>query len=127
VVTGLLFQAFSWAGGLGGYSMLAGVDPQQALQYRRDFRYYPNNLIPMSEYERILGRKATFKDFQDLYAILGDKLFQNQKERVTDVMGMIPGSSDDPGWWTELLEQRKVDRLVEREKLVPESANIKKF
>jgi len=107
--------------------MLAGVDPQDALQYRRDFRYYPTNLIPMSEYEKFLGRKATFKDFQDLYAILGDKLFENQKERPTDVMGMIPGSSDDPEWFTEMVEQRKIERLAEKEKPVAETANIKKF
>lgn len=108
--------------------MLAGVDPKEALQYRRDFRYYPNNLVPMSEYEKFLGRKATFKDFQDLYDILGDKLFENQKERITDVVGMIPGSdSKDPDWFKELLEQRKMEKLREKEMPIPETSSINKF
>ena len=59
------------------------------------------------------------EDFKDLYSILGDKLF-NQKEKPTDVIGMIPGSSNDPEWFTELLEQNKSQLVAEKEKQMDE-------
>jgi len=49
----------------------------------------------------------SFANFRHLDDILGDKLFENQNERIMDVVGMIPESDlRDPDWFKELVEQR---------------------
>jgi hypothetical protein len=49
------------------------VDLQQALQYRREWRFYPSTLVPVSEYEQLIGRRTTPQDFADINAIMGDE------------------------------------------------------
>src|SRR5271169_5309529 len=43
VMAGTLFGIFSWAGGLGGFSSIYGVDIHEALEYRRKWRWYPTS------------------------------------------------------------------------------------
>lgn len=102
VMAGTVFGIFSWAGGLGGFSSIYGVDIHQALDYRRKWRWYPTNKIPMEDYERAIGRKAHPEDFADINEILGD---QELPSVPTDNVGYVPVSKPNQQWWKEILEK----------------------
>ena len=102
VVAGTLLGIFSWAGGLGGFSSIYGVDIHEALEYRRKWRWYPTSMIPMEDYERAIGRKAHPEDFADINEILGD---QQLPPVPTDNVGYVPVSKPNQQWWKEILEK----------------------
>jgi hypothetical protein len=102
VMAGTLLGIFSWAGGLGGFSSIYGVDIHQALEYRRKWRWYPTSTIPMEDYERAIGRKAHPEDFADINEILGD---QQLPSVPTDNVGYVPVSKPNQQWWKEILEK----------------------
>lgn len=105
MIAGTAVGVFSWAGGLGGFSSVSGVDLQQALEYRRAWRFYPTSLIPVEDYERAIGRKAYPEDFADINAIMGE-------ERVaipTDVVGIQPIPPPKTNWWKEVLDKAKAE------------------
>ena len=104
VFAGTSLGIFSWAGGLGGFSSISGVDIHKALQYRRDFRFYPTGLMPLEDYERAIGRKAHPEDFADIDACLGTDRF-DKIATPTDVVGYIPVKKPDQQWWKDVLEK----------------------
>ena len=104
VLAGTTLGLFSWAGSLGGFSSLAGVDIHEALEYRRKWRWHPTSTIPLEDYEWALGRKAHPEDFADINAILGD---QQLPSIPTDVVGIVPVSKPNHRWWQEVLENAK--------------------
>ena len=102
VMAGTVSGIFSWAGGLGGFSTIYGVDIRQALEYRRKWRWYPTSKIPMEDYERAIGRKAHPEDFADINEILGD---QELPPVPTDNVGYVPVFKPNQQWWKETLEK----------------------
>jgi hypothetical protein len=103
VLAGTVFGVFSWAGGLGGFSTISGVDPQKALEYRQRWRWYPTHLIPMEDFERAIGRKVHPEDFADINAILGEE----RPALPNDIVGVIPVSKPDQSWWKDVLEKAR--------------------
>lgn len=111
VLTGTAFGVFSWAGGLGGLSAISGVDTQKALEFRRNWRWYPTHLIPMEDYEKAIGRKVHPEDFADINAILGEE----RPALPNDVVGIVPVSKPDQSWWKDVLEKARAEEDKNKE------------
>jgi hypothetical protein len=107
VFAGTSLGVFSWAGGFGGFSSIAGLDIHKALEYRRKFRYCPNGLIPLEVYERAIGRKAHPEDFADIDEVMGLNRFDALENEPTDVVGIIPVKKPDQQWWKDVLEKSR--------------------
>jgi hypothetical protein len=105
-MAGTLFGLFAWAGGLGGFSTISGVDIHQAMDYRRKWRWYPTNRIPVEDWEKSLGRKVYRDDFKDIIEIFGE-----DPEAIptypTDVVGIVPTSKPDQQWWKDVLQKAR--------------------
>jgi len=112
-LAGTVLGIYSWAGGLGGFSQFAGVDFQKQLQHRREFRFFPSNLIPLETYEWALGRRTTPLDFNDINEIMGTE----RTPIETDVVGIhpIPPKTGKP-WWEEVIDKAKAEAEKEKEK-----------
>jgi hypothetical protein len=113
VLTGTILGIFAFAGGLGGLSTLQGDDLHQALQYRRDWRFYPTSLIPLEHYEYALGRKVYREDFDDFEAISnGPRVY------YTDVVGMHPPKEikdRQDQWWKDVLAKWRAEQREKEE------------
>lgn len=107
ILAGSVLGVYAWAGGIGGFSEFAGVDVHKALEYRREWRFYPSSKIPLDDYERAIGRRAHPKDFADINAIFGEGGVPEVQEVPTDVVGMLPRKRLNKNWLQEDLEKTK--------------------
>jgi len=110
------FGIFSWAGGVGGFSSIAAVDPRKALEYRRNWKYYPTNKIPWEDYEEMIGRKAYIEeDFNDMVDIFG---MDGPPTRPTVAPGYRPVKKDpnEKEWWQEVLEKARAEAKEKKDK-----------
>jgi hypothetical protein len=98
------FGMFNFLGRTGGLGSILGVNLDDALSYRRQWRFYPTNLIPLEDYERALGRKTTIDDFRDINEAIGENAV---KEMPTDVVGIPPIAKVDNSWWKDTLAKAR--------------------
>jgi len=107
---------YSWSGGIGGFSAIAGIDTRKALEYRRNWKYYPTNKIPLEDYEEMIGRKAYLEeDFNDMIDIFG---MDGPPTRPTVVPGYRPvkKNPNEKEWWQEVLEKARAEAKEKKEK-----------
>jgi len=104
---------YAWGGGIGGFSQLAGVDVQKALDYRRSWRFYPTSKIPLEDYERAIGRRAHPEDFADINAVFGEGgVPDSVLEYRTDVVGGRPVNNKK--WWKDVLDKTRAEEKDEK-------------
>ena len=110
------FGIYSWSGGIGGWSTIAGVDFRKGLEYRRNWKYYPTNKIPLEDYEEMIGRKVNLEeDFNDLIDIFG---MGGPPTKQTVAPGYHPAKKDpnEKEWWQEVLEKARAEAKEKKEK-----------
>ena len=112
ILSGTVLGIFAWAGGMGGFSQFAGVDLHQALEYRRKWRFYPTNKIPLEDYERAIGRRVYPEDFADINAIFGEG--GPPIDDPTDVVGILPVRAPSQQWWKEILEKARTEEKKDK-------------
>jgi hypothetical protein len=105
VLAGTVLGVYTFAGGIGGLSTISGVDVHEALEYRRKWRFYPTNIIPLEDYEQAIGRRAHPEDFADIAAVMPAE----RPVIYTDVVGISPppGVKKEKQWWQDVLEKAR--------------------
>jgi hypothetical protein len=113
VFTGSVLGIYAWAGGIGGYSAIYGIDTHEAMKYRRDYRFRESNYHPIEEYEQAIRRRAHPEDFSDITAVVGDA---KRIYTPTDAMGIHPiPVPNGKRWWEDVLEQHRAQEKAAKE------------